>query len=464
MLERKREMRAKIEKVEGTPDKTGTALANDDAFVAINPSVTTSREKIETPSLGGTLSQERSQFGYAAVQANFELQVRGSRVAPVTTPPEADRLFRACGMRRVSLNYLTMDSGAAGSFENLETLSFAPSGATAKVIGTTPAVDGERLYFELLSGTPTVSDTVTGSTSASSTGISDPSIQEGGYKYHPDSTLASSMGIGSWSSGDPSPGDIITKQGSTTIFGVVVAYDSANGILYYEPIWDAFTAGDTVELHTGSNQGSTATAADPITQSRMPSLTLEQRIDGMRREIAGARGTFSLPMQAGQPARFNFEMQGVLTAEDDYLLGAPDLNTEGRLIFRAAKLRIDDKPMKVGAYELVMGNQLAARLDPSAAMGVESMRITGRAPTLRINPERVVPGVHDWNQKWDASTTFATELELGTVEGNRVIVVTPQAQATEISDESRDGILAANINCDLIRGTVGDDEIAIYFV
>ena len=451
MLTRKREMRAKLEKIEGSADDGSGALTDGDAFLALDPSVNPSREKIEIPGIGKSLSKEISQFGFPSGQLSFQVLLRGSRVAPVTVEPEWALHMKACGMQATELAYLVMDAGASGTFVHGESLSFAGSGATAKAIGTTTAGDGVRLYYELTSGTPVDSDTVTGGTSSASCSITTGNeAVAGGYKYTPDSVVATSMGVSAWSSGDPSPGDVIKKSGASSVFGVVVSYDSANDLLYYVPVWDDFAQADGVELVTGSNTGSTTTVGESgPSQVRTPSISLEDRVDGLRRLFTGCRGTWSLALQAGQPARFQFEFQGIHSAEDTVPLGSPTLTTADGLIFRNARLKVDELPMKLAAYELALAAQTAPRLDPSAPKGALSYRLTDRAPTLRIDPERVMPGVYDFDAKWDASATFATVAELGSSEGNRVILETPKAHIAEMSDADRDGLLASDINCDL---------------
>lgn len=463
MLTRKREMRVKIEKIEGTPD--GASLADGDAILALDPTVAPTREKIEIPGLGKSLSREVSQFGHPAVKTTLQMLLRSSRVAPVTSAPDWALLLEACGMRETQLAYFILDAGATGTYVHGETINFAGSGATGKVIGRTVAGTGVRVYYELLTGTPADTDTVTGADSGASGSIT-PTDQAGpgGYKYTPDSETASSVAIGSFDAGDPAAGDVVRKAGAE-VWGVVIDIDSDNGILYYVPVWDDFQSGDSITVVTGANAGSVAVSSAAPTQSRTPSISLEDRVDGLRRLIAGIRGTWSLAMQAGQPARIAFDLDGVLFAEDTLPLGSPSLTTAGGLIFRAARLSVDGRPMKLAAFDIALGAQVAARLDASAAKGVISYRLTDRQPTLRINPERVVPGIYDFDEKWDASTTFKVVTELGgTTEGERIIIETPKAHITELSDEDRDGMLAANINCDLTRDVAGDDELVIYAV
>lgn len=468
MLTRKREGRVKVEKVEGTADLSGSTLQDADAILVLDPSISPSREKIEIPGIGKSLSKEISQFGFPNGQLNFQMLLRGPRVAPVTSEPDWAVPMKACGMQFASLKYLTLDAGSNGLYEHGVTLTFAPSGATAKCIGTASGGDGVNLYYENISGTPTDADTVTAPVSASPQGtgtIKTGQVElDGGYKITPDSVAATSMAIGAFDSGDPVEGDVIKEASSSDVFGVVVSYDSTAGTIVYVPVWGDFESGDTVEIVTGSNAGSSATSSGAPTQSRTPSITYEDRLDGRRQMFTGVRGTWSINLQSGQPARLQFEMQGILSAVDTVALGSPSLTTADGLIFRNAKLKVDDLPMKIAAFELSLAAQVAARLDPSSAKGALSYRLTDRAPTLRLDPEGVVPGVYDWDAKWDASTTFANVAELGGAEGNRVIFETPKAHVAEMSDTDRDGLLANDINCDLTRNSTGDDELAIYVV
>lgn len=465
MLLRKREMRAKLEASEGTANLVGSTLEDADAFLALDPQVSVSRDKIEIPGLGKSLSKEISQFGFPTANVTWQMLLRGSRATPVSSAPDWDLPMRACGMQATQLEYLEMDSGASGTFVHGETLTFTGSGATAKCIGQTVAGTGVRLYYELLTGTPADSDTVTGGTSGASCSITATDISlAGGYKYTPDSTVASSIAIGAFDSGNPSAGDVVKQSGTTDTFGVVVSHDATGGVLYYVPVWADFANGDDIEIATGSNAGSVAAASADPTQARTPSITLEDRVDGLRRMVTGARGTWSLALAAGQPARWQFDFSGILSAEDTYALGSPTLTTADGLIFRNARLKIDSLPMKLAAYELDLAAQVTARLDPSAAKGAISYRLTDRAPTLRIDPERVVPGIYDFDAAWDAGTTFSTIAELGSSEGNRVILETPKVHIVELGDQDRDGILAANISCDLTRNSTGDDELVIYAV
>ena len=170
MLTRRRQLAAKIESVEGTPE---TLAAADAKLLVENPLVDVDSPMHERNPVGSSLSKVGDLAGKRASSLGFSMRLRGSGIA--TTDAEWFKIIKACGFEVNALSSISIGAVASGPFLHGETITGGTSSATGRVVIET--ADGTTtLYFVAISGTFEDAETITGGTSgASATSASAPS-------------------------------------------------------------------------------------------------------------------------------------------------------------------------------------------------------------------------------------------------------------------------------------------------
>jgi len=240
------------------------------------------------------------------------------------------------------------------------------------------------------------------------------------------------------------------------------------------------TFADTDAL-TGLSSGATGTINGTPTDSGISywpdssagsgdgsSYTIGSYEDGIRKLLRGARGTWGIEANVGEPAFLTFEWQGV---EDEVatlaLLTGITFEDVTPPKFQNVGFSINDgsaySPV-FGSFSMAFNNVLAARTDANSVEGALSIRITGRGPSGSYDPETVIIATHDFYNNWFNGTTYTMGFTLGTVAGNKVEVYAPTAQSTAVGDGDRTGLALSPVTYGLAVDSInspGDDEIVI---
>ena len=197
---------------------------------------------------------------------------------------------------------------------------------------------------------------------------------------------------------------------------------------------------------------------DPITTS-IPSATIYLYKDGMLYKLLGARGKWSITMEAGKIPEITFEFEGLWQDPVDASLPTPSYDTANPPIFASAGFSIGSYSALISKLSIDFGTVLAARPDPSSGNGVVGIDITGRDVSGSIDPEAVLVATKDFWGIWKAGTTAALTLEIGTTP-NKYKITAPAVQEMDISEGDRDSLLTFEIPIKF-RMSSGDDEIKI---
>jgi hypothetical protein len=195
MLVRKRQLAAKIEAVEGSPE----ILSANDAGILVNftPKASYEPEMYQRDPVRASLTKLGKLAGKRAAGMDFSIELKGS--GSLTEEPEWADLIRACGYELNAFKKIGIGPITGGPYLHGETVTGDGSGATGRVVIET--YDGTTvLCIVEISGTFISGDLITGGTSgATSTASSDPI--GGGYEIKPISSSVPSLTMGLFEDG-----------------------------------------------------------------------------------------------------------------------------------------------------------------------------------------------------------------------------------------------------------------------
>lgn len=194
------------------------------------------------------------------------------------------------------------------------------------------------------------------------------------------------------------------------------------------------------------------------------SLTIGFYNDGVRYLMQGARGNFSLKLEKGKPGILHFSFTGSdFTVTDTAMLTTGvSYETTAPRPYTGATFTIDSYAAQVGSLEFNMNNEVALREDLTAPSGHRFAVITGRRPTLSIDPQMVTVAAYDFFGKWRSGSEGVLSIALTGQAGNNCAISAPKVQYTGARLDDKSGQRTLGIDCALNRNA-GDDEISIVF-
>jgi len=214
--------------------------------------------------------------------------------------------------------------------------------------------------------------------------------------------------------------------------------------------------------------GETVSAGVSVTyapaSTGISSMTLALYNDGVIYKMWGARGNCSLKLEKGKHAMLHFTFTGAdFSVTDGAMLSSGvTYETTKPVAFLNATMTIDSYAALVGSMEINMNNEIALRPDVNAASGYKSAVITGRKPTLSIDPEMVTVATYDFYGKWRSGSEGDLTLALTGSAGNICTITAPKVQYTGVKAADNSGIRSLGVDCQLNRNA-GDDELVIAF-
>ncbi len=192
-----------------------------------------------------------------------------------------------------------------------------------------------------------------------------------------------------------------------------------------------------------------------------PTLTMAWYEDGKIYRAWGARGTWRIKANDGEPAMiswtFTFADWEVV---DGALLSGVSYDSTKPPVFMGATFTIDSYAAAIASMEIDAGNTVTLRKDVTASGGYSSAMVTDRKPTLKIDPEDILAATKDFFATWLAGTQVALSAAFGSAAGNTFAIASPNVQYQEISLSNRDSLGVTDIN-GLLCIDSGDDEWSI---
>lgn len=196
----------------------------------------------------------------------------------------------------------------------------------------------------------------------------------------------------------------------------------------------------------------------------IPTLTVAVYVDGVRKQIRGARGNVRYSAKSGEPGKFEFTFLGIYDAVTTQTLLTPSgVETTVPVALLSATFSVAAFSAFVSAISFDMGVTLAPRADINKAEGYISTLITARSPKGTFDPELELIATHDWYGRWLAGTTGVLTWRHPGSAGNICIFNVPVCQYIKVSDGDRDGIALSPVDFLMVRSAAADDEISIAY-
>lgn len=475
-IRRKHQIAALLETSEGSdPWGAGVAPSASDVLTVYEPDVQDAVELNERQVAGASLSRGFDTVGTQTRTVTFRSDLVGNVTGATdddrrNAVPPFDPLLRASGFERVSLVRVAglVVSGPFYVGERIGSASWG-AGTPANWGYAVNAGDGGELFVVPIAGDIGSATDVYGEQSGASI-IGGTIDATGGVGYLPDSQKTILAGVGAWSSGAPTAGDILRILDGTTgelkgsAQAIVVGATMTLAVFY-----GSAEVGDDLETAAGSTA-----AISSVTAGASPSLGIFSNLDSLERRTLGARGDFSLSAEVGNVFEFSWTFNGSAVAPADSVqVSGVSLDTLQGPRFQGATLGIGydrtgsgeyfDTCLPVKSVELAPGNSIENRRAPCSTTGLAGASLIDRDPTLSIDVEQVGVGAFDWIGALTNAKPIRFGFVIGTEVGNRVGIIIPNGQVTEVSDGEADGLAIHSVTIKARRvQEAGDDELAIF--
>lgn len=206
---------------------------------------------------------------------------------------------------------------------------------------------------------------------------------------------------------------------------------------------------------------STSVSYAPVSSS-FDSVTLYYSTDGIRHQVTGCRGTFTLNLTANQVPVMNFTMTGQYVAPTDTADPTPvftlqadpkifnDTNTTTFSLFSSTVLPLQSAQLDVG-NEIVYRELVNSDKEVTLVNRASSGSFVIEAPTLATK---------DFFASAVAGTTGALSLVHGTVAGNIITLAAPVVSLGNPAYSEDQGVVMLNLPVTLVPST-GNDELTL---
>lgn len=468
-INRKQQILAKVETSEGTSANPGAS----DAIQVFDPSLSDNVDVQDRVPAGPTLSRDFAPIGRQTRQITFTSDLRGSGDTSIPiTEPEFAKLLKAAGWRSSTFKKLTLGAVTGTGFQVGEQVTQSSGTIIGVIVGIMQAgapvhrttTTGALLCVAVLTGTFTAAAT-TGSSSGSTSTASAVADYEG-VCYQPTSQKLVNVTTAAWTGTAPvAVGEVLKVESPAgTVVGSCQIINNNSGFVDFDVTLLHGTMLNGYTLRSAGNGTTTINAAP--TQVRTPSLTISHNLDGRLRELLGARGTFNLQGEVGQPMQFSWTFSGDIGAASD----TPAVATTGLSTIRPPRLlgafccyglgaEVYRLPTKRVSFDL--GATVNPNLDANRAGGATGSNVTDRDPSFQVTVDQV-QSAFDWEAARNAGTTVRMVFILGTTAGNILAIVAPIGQVTEVSMGDSDGIATFDVTVRPRRvQESGDDEVFI---
>lgn len=185
--------------------------------------------------------------------------------------------------------------------------------------------------------------------------------------------------------------------------------------------------------------------------------------DGKQYLVHGALGNVKKTYTTGSPVLLEFEFQGIYNTPTDVALLVPTYTTIVEPPFVSAALSVlGFTTAKIKTMSFDLGNKIAMRPYPNTAAGLFTAVITGREPSLSLDPEEELVSTKDWYAPWIAGTlgSVATGAFPSTgTQYNKINDTYPNVQYKKVGQGDRDNYLTAPIDAiPRANSDAGNDE------
>ena len=198
--------------------------------------------------------------------------------------------------------------------------------------------------------------------------------------------------------------------------------------------------------------------------TNVKTATIAVYIDGIRKILAGAVGTFQLIMPTGRMAHIDWTFTGVWQPPTDTPLLSPTYPTAKPLRFASGSITYNGVALKVESATLNIGNEVVMRECPTTAAGFISGLVTNRQPRLTANPESVLVATQDRFGQWLAADEEALAITINGPSDSNISISCPKAQIINVQESDRNRMVVDDVEWSLNKNAANNDqEVSITF-
>lgn len=181
-------------------------------------------------------------------------------------------------------------------------------------------------------------------------------------------------------------------------------------------------------------------------------------------KITGARGTWSIKMEAGQLASMSFNFKGLYNDPTDVAAPAsPTYESTLPPVVESSTFTLNSSALLIAqAINLELANDIVSEDDINTANAIKSFLITGRKAAGSLNPETMLKASYDYHTDWKGATSRALSVVLGSASGNKITITAPALTIDSIGDGDNSGIKTDDLPFRL-SGVSGNDEVQLKF-
>lgn len=193
--------------------------------------------------------------------------------------------------------------------------------------------------------------------------------------------------------------------------------------------------------------------------SGFESLTLYMYFDGVLHKLTGGRGTFRVSGEAGGYAKAEFTFTGQYVAPiDSALPTTARYERQTPAMVELSDLFLGDFGAVCSKFDFDLGITVAPRQDVNSADGYNGVRITAREVKGNIDPEATLVADFAWWTKLAQGTVMLWRVKVGQTAGNRVFMLAPAVQVSNLGYQDRDQIRTMDVPLKLSRW-FGNDSL-----
>jgi hypothetical protein len=197
--------------------------------------------------------------------------------------------------------------------------------------------------------------------------------------------------------------------------------------------------------------------------SAQKTATIAVYEDGIKKELAGAMGTWSFSGEDGKPGYFEFDYKGVWVPPTDSAMITPLFSTVLPPRFAGATLTIGSYTPTCSKFSIKAGNKVEMREDVTQVSGYIASIITDRYVTGSLDPEATTVATYDAFGTWIAGTTAALTCTIGSG-GTGLSIAAPALQYSGVKEGDRNGKVIHNLDFTAAQsGSNVDAEVTITF-
>lgn len=198
--------------------------------------------------------------------------------------------------------------------------------------------------------------------------------------------------------------------------------------------------------------------------TNVKTLTLACYMNGMRKMLVGAVGTFTMVCPAGRLAAIDWEFTGVWVTPTDTAILSPTYPADTPIRFASSTVAWGSESPKVESLTFNAGNVIHLREDPSTVQGYSSGIITDRSPRITCNPEAVLVATHDRHGEWTSHTEAAFSAILTPNGSDTLTIAAAKAQLLNNQEGDRGGLVAdqVELGCN-INPSAANAELTLTF-